>query len=156
MRLFLSVVILLFAESAMAGCPDGTYQESTRDVVYCVPLPGQSAQQPTGPGWLSQSGAIAYGGGGFGSARGVVSKRKAEKVALHQCRESGGGKLCKVAFTYSNQCAAYAIGENYFVGIGHGSEQRAAERDAHHNCSGNDAQCRVTYSACSYPAQIVR
>lgn len=149
-------IVFFLPVSSMAGCPPGTYQTSTPNVVYCAPLPGQPAGQALGPEWLSQWGAIAYGGGGFGASRGMGSKRKAEKTALRQCQGSGGGKQCKVAYSYSNQCVAYAIGQHYFVGIGRGAEQRHAERDAHSICAGGDNDCRVTYSACSYPAQVIR
>ncbi len=62
-------------------------------------------------------GAIAYGGGGFGAAKDMATLGKAKKAALRECRESGGGKQCKVAMSYSNQCAAYAIGDDDSVGV---------------------------------------
>lgn len=152
---FLFLILLFLSMPVLAGCPEGTYQQSTRDVVYCVPVPGQGSQ-PSGPQWLTQWGAIALGGGGFGAARGESSKRKAERIAMKACKDSGGGKNCHIGLSYFNQCAAYAVADNYYVGMARGPDLGEVRRQAIGYCGQGGENCRVTYSACSYPAQVVR
>jgi hypothetical protein len=105
---------------------------------------------------MTQWGAIALGGGGFGAASGESSKRKAERVAMKGCKDSGGGKNCHIGLSYFNQCAAYAVADNYYVGMARGPDLGDVRQRAIGFCREGGENCRVTYSACSYPAQIIR
>lgn len=156
LRVLLPVFLLTVPRYVVAGCPEGTYQQSTSDVVYCVPIAGRGVGQSQGPQWLTQWGAIALGGGGFGAARGESSKRKAERIAMKACKDSGGGKKCHIGLSYFNQCAAYAVADNYYVGMARGPDLGEVRRQAIGYCGQGGENCRVTYSACSYPAQVVR
>ncbi|MEO8001697.1 MAG: DUF4189 domain-containing protein, partial [Arenimonas sp.] len=44
--------------------------------------------------------------------------RKAEKAALEKCKETGGGKECKISLRYYNQCAVLVRGDNMYVTLG--------------------------------------
>lgn len=135
-----------------AQCRMGSGPDHGDGVPYCSEIETRSTS--SGPQWAVRWGAIAYGGGGFGAARAMTSAAKAKKTALQACRESGGGKACKVALTYTNQCAAYAIGDDYSVGLARSPIAEEAESIALATCAESTTNCTVTYSACSLPVQV--
>lgn len=91
----------------------------------------------------------------FGAAKETSSLVKAKKAALRACRDSSGsGKHCKVALSYSDQCVAYAIGDDYLIGVARSPMPEEASALAINTCAESTANCRVTYSACSLPVRI--
>ncbi len=153
-RYFLVVALLAAAPSdSYAQCRMGSGPDHGDGIPYC----SQSAPQTTatsGPKWAMRWGAIAYGSGGFGAAAEMTSVAKAKKAALRACRDSGGGKNCKVALAYSDQCAAYAIGDDYSVGVARSPIPEEAQTLAIASCAESTTHCEVTYSACSLPVRI--
>ena len=147
------VLLSLPALGANAQCRIGSGPDQGDGVPYC----SQSAQ-PTktssAPQWAVRWGAVAYGGGGFGTAKDMVSLAKAKKVALRACRDSGGGKNCKIALSYSDQCVAYAMGDEYLGGIARSPMPEEADAMAIDSCAESTTNCKVTYSACSLPVRI--
>ena len=92
----LGINSIVYAEG---GCPPGTYPANPPATNICNPFPGNQSngqpQQPQGR-WETRWGAIAIGstasGGGVGVATDMLSKRKAEKAAMSQCKVTGGGQ----------------------------------------------------------------
>lgn len=143
------------------GCPLGYAPakipvESSSD---CVAIPGYwdseapAASVTAEPQWTSRWGAIAIGstaaGGGVGTITDQPSRRKAESIAMKRCRETGGGKQCKV-FSYHDQCAVVAWGLEHYVVRGAESIERASQV-ALEQCRAKTDDCRIFYSACSLP-----
>lgn len=157
-RSFFLLLLFGLSGAAWCGCPPGTYQESTRDVVYCVPLPGQQPQQNgQGPEWLTRWGAVAVGisphGTAFGASKEMKSKRAAEKAALKECKSDGQGAACKIEMTYFNQCGAVAWGNDFFQ-TARAVSIEDASRIAMNICEDKTQNCRVYYSGCSYPLRV--
>jgi Domain of unknown function (DUF4189) len=146
--------MLLPYGTAQAQCRMGSGPDHGDGIPYCSQLESSSSSVPSGPQWAARWGAIAYGGGGFGAATAMSSKTKATKAALRACRESGGGKRCQVALSYANQCAAYAIGEDYSVGVARSPDLAEAESIAVAACAESTSACKVTYSNCSLAARV--
>ncbi len=96
-------------------------------------------------------GALALGGNGFGAVRGSRDEASAVSGALRQCEESGGGGACRIRMTYRNQCAAYATGEDRYVGISHAASITKAMQLALRSCRALTSHCTVAYGACSLP-----
>ena len=136
-----------------AQCRIGSGPNHGDGVPYCSELRAPT-KAPKGPEWAVQWGAIAYGGGGFGAARNMPSLNKAKKAALRPCSESGGGNLCKIGLSYSDQCVAYAIGDRYLIGIARSPILEEANAMAISSCSESTTNCKVTYEACSLPVRI--
>jgi Domain of unknown function (DUF4189) len=97
------VVMLLaaFPVDLHAQCRTGSGPDFGDGIPYCS-QPAPQSTAPSGPQWAMRWGAIAYGGGGFGAATDMASVAKAKKAALRACRDSGGGKNCKVALERSD------------------------------------------------------
>jgi hypothetical protein len=154
---YLSVLVLLASGTPFAvvsaQCRTGSGPDHGDGIPYCSQSAPQSTA-PSGPRWAMRWGAIAYGGGGFGASTDMASVAKAKKAALRACRDSGGGKNCKVALAYSDQCAAYAIGDDYSVGVARSPIPQEAHTLAITSCAESTSNCKVTYSACSLPVQI--
>jgi hypothetical protein len=152
----LCVAALLICGDVFAevNCPPGYYQTGATDFVGCAPLPGAAGAAATHPGlsWSSRWGAIATASGAFGTANNVSSARKAEKMAMKQCR-ANGGKNCRVNLSFSNQCVALAWG-NTFNSAKYATDIAQAETMAMNSCSRDTQNCKVFYSACSYSERI--
>lgn len=84
----------------------------------------------------------------------MTSLSKAKKAALRACRDSGGGKHCKVGLSYSDRCVAYAMGDDYSVGVARSPMPEKAYAIAIDSCAESTTNCKVTYSACSLPVRI--
>lgn len=136
-----------------AQCRIGSGPDHHDGVPYCSQLTPPT-KISSGPQWAVQWGAVAYGGGSFGAAKEMSSLSKAKKAALRACRDSGGGKHCKVGLSYSDQCVAYAMGDNYSVGVARSPMPEEAYAMAIDSCAESTTNCKVTYSACSLPVRI--
>ena len=148
-----SAFLSLSVADVNAQCRIGSGPDHGDGVPYCSQLT-PPARVSSGPQWAVQWGAVAYGGGGFGAAKDMVSIAKAKKAALRACRDSGGGKHCKVALSYSDQCVAYAIGDDYLVGVARSPMPEEAYALAMNSCAESTTNCKVTYTACSLPVRI--
>lgn len=139
---------------AMAQCPAGIPSAGNP---ACIPpdrsnspyyQPGSGAQSgPTGD-WQRRWGAFALDHEvGLGSARNMKSKRSAEKAAMTVC-QSKGGRNCKIALTYSNQCGVIIEGDRGHNVAAAESVERAIELGSA-ICERADSNCQVYYSDCS-------
>jgi Domain of unknown function (DUF4189) len=54
----------------------------------------------------------------------------------------------------SDQCAAYAIGDDYSVGVARSPIPEEAYALAISSCGEATTNCKVTYSACSLPVRV--
>jgi Domain of unknown function (DUF4189) len=160
MRLLALFIIMLAvsaessAQNGVQGiCGPGYVQYEVAGGGYsCAPAPGQAPPGVAAPRWETRWGAIATGGSAFGYAQDMPSKRKAEKAALQQCKSKAGQK-CEIATSFYNQCGALAIGDASGA-YGAGADIATSNRLAMTACSKQTTNCKVHYSACSYPRQI--
>jgi hypothetical protein len=106
--------------------------------------------QPTG-WWEKTWGAIAPSpvGGVLGTALGARSKEEAERLALDDC-EAKGGRACEVNLAYHNQCAVMIVGDDYLTSYSNATIEEATRRGLR-ECSKDNSNCRVYYSACTEP-----
>lgn len=143
--------------SAEGRCPPGQYPIGDSRAPGCAPIPsGGSADtspRPTGR-WHKTWGAFAISpGGSAGASVGKRSKSEASTAAEAACA-NGGGRGCKVAFSFKNQCGAAVVPTS---GEGGTSFGRAATSDraneiAMQSCSaGGGVGCKNIYAACSEP-----
>lgn len=106
--------------------------------------------QPTGY-WEKTWGALVGDPqkGVMGTAVGASTEQQAIQLAITDCKSKGGGG-CTDEFTYKNQCAVMVIGDK---GSTRGSAASIEEATASgmRECSQNDTNCRVYYSACTEP-----
>lgn len=95
-------------------------------------------------------GAIAYSrkDGAYGYSYGWERRKKAEGVALKNCKDHGDH--CKVAVWFYNQCGAVAA-DGKKVGVGLGETKTAAGQDALKNCSKfGKKNCEIKTAICSF------
>ncbi len=165
MRLILFIVLMLAGMNALAGgCPYGYVEIYNPDVLNCAPIPGVERNENSsvnssnnytppdpGPMWEKRWGAIAVGAGYYGAMEEMKTARSAEKAAIKECTKNGG-KKCRVVASYYNQCGALAWGDNRYVGY-RGPIRETTEKDAVNVCNQQTANCKVSYSGCSYPRQ---
>jgi hypothetical protein len=153
-RVALAALIAFCGPSfANGNCPAGYYESSGGGVSGCIAYPTASGQPPDpGPQWSTRWGAIATANGAFGTANNLSSARKAEKAALKQCK-ANGGKDCRVTLSFGNQCAALAWGSTVNSTKPAGDLSQA-EANAMASCNAATQNCKVFYSACSYPQRI--
>jgi Domain of unknown function (DUF4189) len=157
-RRFAIVSCLLLAacplKAQTLACPPGSqpYGGGNAGWVACTPVPDRTELAASGSLWETRWGAIATGIGAFGAANDLSSKRKAAKEAIKQCK-ANGGKKCSVQMTFYNQCGALAWGDAGNTTFNaHSLED--AEQSAVAQCQSHTRNCRLYYSACSYPKQI--
>ncbi|WP_242108044.1 DUF4189 domain-containing protein [Luteimonas aquatica] len=117
---------------------------------------GGTTQQPAAPQpvWADRWGAIAADGNGvFGIVSDMTSKRKAQKSAIQECKNRGGG-ACVVDLAYYNQCAA--VGANSKNSFSFSAPtQKEAEDLAVGRCEKSTGEkCNVYYSGCSTAVQV--
>lgn len=106
------------------------------------------------PVWADRWGAIAADGNGvFGIVSDMTSKRKAQKSAIQECKNRGGG-ACDVDLAYYNQCAA--VGANSKNSFSFSAPtQKEAEDLAVGRCEKSTGEkCNVYYSGCSMPVRV--
>ena len=166
MRLQCFVVCLLLCLAgfirAEGRCPDGYFPIGGGSAGWegCAPMgpigeEGEAAQ-PHEPQWATRWGAIAIGGGGgFGAAADMTSKRKAEKQAVNQCKATAADKKAKcTVLAYYNQCAVYVWGSSSGGDIVSDVNISKASSVAMEICSKKASDCKIYYSNCSYAQRI--
>lgn len=158
---FLACSGQVFAEGA---CPPGYFPAKTLDYTGCAPAydassapsNGSNMQNPPDPGpqWDSRWGAIAIDDalGKFGGVDGGHDVRKARKAAIKLCR-SNGGKKCKIALEYYNQCGALAWGADKYVAY-RGPVAEEVNKLGVASCNKLTSNCQIYYMGCSYPVRI--
>lgn len=157
LAMFAGAALFSGAARAEGACPPGSYPIGGQGVQGCAPIPasGSQADGPRATGrWIKTWGAFALSPNGeSGAANGRRSKGAAEKDAVALCSQSGG-KNCKAAFSYKNQCAVAAVPTS---GKGGTSFARSATQDESKRIALNQCQtgggigCQVIYSACTEP-----
>lgn len=168
--LLITLLIVPFTAWAEGRCPPGQYPvgDERQGVGGCAPIPGgqggaPSAPVPTGE-WETRWGAIAQDTGvtsgsnvAVGTSEAKRSKKEAVSAALAECAELGGRK-CKVAIEYRNQCAALAgpkSSEFRETGVGTVAFRAPKEQEARSNAiagcqaQGRGLECQLIYSGCS-------
>lgn len=152
-----AVLAISFSTAASAQCRNGSGPDFGDGIPYCSQLPPPSNVVPSGPEWASRWGAIAIGstagGGGVGVASDMKTRRSAEKIAIAQCRNNGGGKTCRIELAYANQCGVIVWGDTYFETESAETADKA-ETEASKACRRQTSNCRLYYANCSYPVRI--
>jgi hypothetical protein len=97
----IAMMVLSSVVGAEGGCPPGQHPYDAPQARQCVPIPGgSSGASQSSAVYQDRWGSIAVDGavsvGGIGTSSDMPSKRKAEKVAIAQCRATGGGNGCVV------------------------------------------------------------
>ena len=144
--------------SAEGRCPPGSYPIGGQGVGGCAPIAsGGGAPQearPTGR-WIKTWGAIATSSTGeVGVAIEKLSKSDAAKEAVSQCVKLGG-RDCKMAQAYKNQCIALispTTSERGGSVISSAETEQVATQLAMKTCTTRgSAGCSKLYSACTKP-----
>ena len=142
----------LFAEGGT--CPEGYYPVNSPGVMGCAPIPGSGLPQEQVIEWEDRWISVAFGKNGFGAAVDMPSKRKAEKLAIANCKQMGGLD-CHINLTTYNQCIAVAGGGHTAPTAG-ASNKKIAESIVMKDCADDrlNSSCEIYFSACSYPVQV--
>lgn len=137
-------------------CPSGYYPVNSPGVMGCAPIPGYDGSdepEAAGPRWESRWGAVAAGGTGFGDAKGLPSRRAAEKLAMQKCRETAKEPSgCKI-YSFANTCAALAWGVDAYSWQVN-EDLNFATSEAMRQCGKMTTDCQIFYSACMAPVRI--
>ena len=160
--LLLWLVTLAGVVRAEGRCPDGYFPIGGGSAGWegCAPMGSMAeegvASQPREPQWATRWGAIAVGGGGgFGAAADMTSKRKAEKQAVAQCKATAADKSAKcTVLAYYNQCAVYVWGSSGGGEIVSEVNISKASSVAMETCSKKASDCKIYYSNGSYAERI--
>jgi hypothetical protein len=154
------VTILLSTSGwAAAQCVPGFPSCAPPDVVYGSqgldaygrPLSQSPSTRPgTSVAWEDRWGAIAIDSvlGKVGAAKGLRSKKMAERAALSDCVNRGGGSECQISLAYRNQCGVMAWGERSAVTHGAASIEEASAV-ALQRCGERTSDCIIYYADCS-------
>jgi hypothetical protein len=138
---------------ADGNCPPGYYEVGGGGASGCIAYPNASGSIPDpGPAWSTRWGAIATADGVFGVAHHASTAKKAERLAMKQCKAKGG-KNCRVNLSFANQCAALAWGSGFNIAKPAGDREQA-ESSALAQCRAKANSCEVFYSGCNYPERI--
>ena len=126
---------------------------------YTYGQPGQTSPVTPSPivmqqKWADRWGTIAYDELNpiIGTATGMKNRRIAEKTALSQCR-SKGGKKCKVATAYYNQCAVLFAIRGGGLTWATGKDVKSAQSYGMEGCRKDNSQCEAIYENCSMSEQ---
>jgi hypothetical protein len=163
MRCLLLFGLLMAGAPVFAQCPAGIPSAGNPG---CIP-PDQSNSpyyQQNGAGttqpqavWADRWGAIAVDKGkqsvGIGVAEMMASERKAKASAIGDCRAKGGTQ-CKVVLAYYNQCGVLVAGDAGYTSMGSSTAEKAAKLGMEQCTKTGLRNCRVYYSACSFPEQV--
>ena len=153
-------MLLLFSGFASAqGVPlgNGIYAcDGAAHAGPCQPDIDNDAPVPS-VHWQDRWGAIAADDGPnavFGIVTNMASKRAAQKAAIAECKNRGGGD-CEVSLAYYNQCAAVAAGAAGTFSSSAATIEEAAQR-ATNRCEDANGRgaCWVYYSGCSLPVRV--
>ena len=154
--LFFSVSLLWISPNS-ANAQNCTTLEG-QGTTYC-PQQGGGNNQPFIGGqdnsyWETRWGAITIDNstGLYGTAEGYASKSAASKAAIDDCKK-WGGKSCKVAVAYYNQCGALVSGAKY-SSTARGPTVEEALEFAMNDCKARDSTCKLFYSGCSYSQKV--
>lgn len=164
--LFFVLIVSSGCAWAEGRCPEGFFPIGGGSAGWegCAPMgeaPGEDRPaQPREPQWATRWGAIAVGGGGgFGAAADMTSKRKAERKAITQCKATAADKNadCDV-LAYYNQCAVYSWGSAGDGSVGGGTFTAVniarATAIAMEECGKVANNCKIYYSNCSYAQRV--
>lgn len=184
MKLHALLLVLLLPLSNVAwaeggSCPNGYYPIGGGGASGCAPIPGYNNGSSNGPSdsssslptrlppprvWAARWGAIAVGknGSGFGAAAGKMTEQQAQHEAMTKCQAtSTTTKMeCSVTLSYTNQCAAFALGERESgggwgsFGYSHAIDIATAEKIALDFCKKNSKTCKIHYSGCSLDERV--
>jgi hypothetical protein len=148
---------------AEGNCPEGYYPIGGSGAEGCAQVPGynqqqgrqyqQQEQQEPSPQWANRWGAIATDSikGILGVATHLASESEADDDSLADCRLKGGTQ-CKLQSSYINSCIALITGDKIFnVSLNPDLDQAVQLGIA--QCSADDTNCHVYYSACSLPVR---
>lgn len=142
---------------AEGRCPPGQYPIGDSRAPGCAPIPagGGTAPEARATGrWIKTWGSFALSPGGESDvANGRRRKADAERDAVAICSQAGG-KNCKPAFTYKNQCAAAAVPNagNGGTSFGRSATQEVSKGLALKECqAGGGDDCQIVYSGCTEP-----
>lgn len=125
---------------------------------YHQPDSGASAA-PSTPAirWADRWGAIAVDKSqqsvGIGVSEMMTSERKAKASAIGDCRAKGGTQ-CKVVLAYYNQCGVLVAGDAGYTSMGSSTAEKAAKLGMEQCVKTGLSNCRVYYSACSFPERV--
>jgi hypothetical protein len=165
MKYLISIMVsLLFLAGARESfaegrCPDGYFPIGGGDAGWegCAPMGPTEDEGPTndvaGPQWVSRWGAIATADGALGVAKNAVSRGEAVSLAIAQCEMKSPHDQCSERAVYFDQCVALAWGDTMNV-ASRSPDIADAERSALEGCGEKTANCRIFYSACSYPERV--
>lgn len=153
---FLTLAFPVFAMDCYRDCMDASgcwFSRSDENVSFCSGVQARCSTQcrDSGPGGGAKSyGAIAYSkkNGAYGYAHGWTNQKKAEAVALKNCKANGPG--CEVQVWYYDSCGAVASdGRN--VTWGRAGTPGAAVRQALDRCNQKwfKGTCESKVSDCS-------
>jgi hypothetical protein len=143
---------------AQTACPQGVSPGDPR----CGPggggwLPPPPSSEPS-MHWKKTWGAIAMSSGGtgeVGTSVGKTSKREATREAVSKC-EALGGRECKLALAYKNQCAVVAWPSVTGVSVAAVSAASIEEASnlALSDCNTSGGACKIVYSDCTPPIPV--
>jgi len=125
--------------------PNSPYYQGALDT---APVQGNPVR------WADSWGAIAFdtGRGHYGAVKDLDSRREAQDAAIGMC-ESQGGKECKIAIAYHNQCAAAAQNPaGGPIGTAGAATRDGARTLALRSCG--ESECQVIYTECSTARRI--
>lgn len=156
-----SALILSVTAHAQTACPPGLVPYAAGaggGVATCGPAPTnnqQPMQRP--PLWADRWGAVAVGTPGgtpaFGASTNMSSRSKANRAALAECGAQPGAK-CRIDATYHNQCVALVVGDKISASYNAPTAETATQKSMEFCKAHGNTQCRLYYSACSYPERI--
>lgn len=161
-RLIITLIYLILcgAVQAQTACPSGVapgsaqcgpsseyhdVESASRAVTYQPSVPVVIKRK-----WADRWGTIAYDELNpiIGTSSGIKSKRAAVNTALSDCR-SKGGKNCKVATAYYNQCVTLFAIRGGGLTWATGKDIKAAQNFGMEGCRKDKVQCDLIYSNCS-------
>lgn len=156
----LSLLLLSKIAWAEGGCPEGSYPANPPATNVCYPFPDTEATtQAPQVHWATRWGAIAIsskstsgGASVVGATAGKISKSKAQKAAIAECKNKGGAK-CVVKLAYYNQCAVLVWGDRGYNLVNDATKEKAS-KTAMQSCSNTDTNCQIYYSECSFPEKL--
>jgi len=106
------------------------------------------------PKWADRWGAIAADDNSiYGIVSGKINKSDAQNAAIEECMKRGGER-CEVTFSYYNQCAAIAAGNDGTVTSGAPSIEEAKSTSRGKCNAEKGGNCRNYYSGCSLQERI--
>ena len=149
-------VFLGFSAHSEGGCPSGMvpFQFAPNQPPSCAP--GGGGAPRAAEVWSARFGAVAADVPRdiLGTATDMASARAAREAALADCMAKGGMQ-CVIKQPYRNGCAAVTISDPDGINFSAGPTLQEAEGFGMGVCIKAGAEnCRISYSACSFPERI--